>query len=269
MAAIEVRHLSCAYKTHPILRDISLAVEIGEFFIVIGPNGSGKTTLMKALTGVLNPCSGHIAVLGRPLKAYSRKRLARTMAYVPQGLPTDFPFTALEVVLMGRTPHLGFLGLESASDLDLAAKAMQFTEINHLAHRRLNELSGGECQRVLIARAICQQPKIIFLDEPTAALDLAHQVRVMDLMERLKNEQGQTIVMISHDLNLAAMYGDRLLLLEDGRIATLGPPNEVLDYRILEKVYGCTLLVDANPLADLPRVNLVPEKYMLAHKAGL
>jgi len=200
--------------------------------------------------------------MDRPCRNYTRKGLAKTIALVPQMASMDFPFTVTELVLMGRSPHLGMLGLEKEEDIEIARQAMAFTEVAHLASRKIDELSGGERQRVSIARAICQEPKIILLDEPTASLDLAHQVRVMDLMERLKEEKSVTVVMVSHDVNLAAMYGDDLLLLKDGRIISLGSPNEVLTYRTLEEVYGCTLLVDKSPVGEFPRVTSVPGKFI-------
>lgn len=163
---------------------------------------------------------------------------------------------------MGRSPHLGVLGLERKEDMELARQALAFTGMEHLAGRKLYQLSGGEQQRAFIARAICQQPQIMLLDEPTASLDLAHQVRVMDLMEKLKEEKGVTVIMVSHDVNLAAMYGDQLLLLKAGEIVSQGPPEEVLTFETLEKAYDCTLLVDKSPLGKLPRVTLVPGKYL-------
>jgi iron complex transport system ATP-binding protein len=166
---------------------------------------------------------------------------------------------------MGRAPHLGLLGFEGAADLEIARNAMAITGVANLADRRLDQLSGGEQQRVFIARAICQQPRIILMDEPTAALDLAHQVRLMDLMEQLKNEQGVTVVMVSHDLNMAGMYADCLLLLSKGRIASSGAPGDVIRYDLLEKVYGCPLVVDQSPMGDYPRVHLVPRRHLRGH----
>ncbi|MDH4009131.1 MAG: ABC transporter ATP-binding protein, partial [Desulfobacterales bacterium] len=145
---------------------------------------------------------------------------------------------------------------------DIAQQAMAFTEVAHLARRKLDQLSGGEQQRVLIARALCQQPQVILLDEPTASLDLSHQIRIMDLMEKLKTERGVTVVMVSHDVNLAAMYGDQLLLLKAGEIVCMGSPNAVLNFKTLEDTYGCKLLVDISPLGDLPRVTVVPHKFL-------
>jgi iron complex transport system ATP-binding protein len=174
----------------------------------------------------------------------------------------DFPFTVTEIILMGRSPYLGVLGLEEKKDMEIAKQAIDFTGLDQLAHRKLDQLSGGEQQLVFIARAICQEPEIILLDEPTASLDLAHQVRVMDLMEKLKEQKGVTVVMVSHDLNLAAMYGDQLLLLNNGQIVCQGLPEEVITFQTLEEVYGCTLLVDESPLGKIPRVTQVPKKFM-------
>jgi len=237
-------------------------VATGNFFIIIGPNGSGKTTLLKVMAGILKSQADQLEILNRPVDHYSRKALARTIAFVPQMIPVDFPFSVTEIVLMGRSPYLGMLGLEQEKDLEIAKQALTFTGVEHLAHRKLDQLSGGEQQRVFVAKAICQEPEIILLDEPTASLDLAHQVRLMDLMEKLKNERGITVVMVSHDVNLAAMYGDRLLLLDKGEIVNLGAPKEVLTFQTLEQVYGCTLLVDESPLGNSPRVTPVPRKYM-------
>ncbi|MEJ2039687.1 MAG: ABC transporter ATP-binding protein [Desulfosarcinaceae bacterium] len=263
MNAITVKHLGHAFEGDTVLEDLSFEVPFQSFFIIIGPNGSGKTTLLKLMAGLLRHKKGSIDVLGQDVERYSPRNLARRVAYVPQHASVEFPFSVTQVVLMGRAPHLGWLGFESREDFDLARRAMQITRVEHLAARRLDQLSGGEQQRVFIARAVCQQPEVILLDEPTAALDLAHQVRVMDLMERLKAEQKVTVVMVSHDLNLAAMFADQVLLLDRGRLARSGPPQHVLDYALLEKVYGCTLLVDQSPLGEYPRVHLVPGRYLV------
>jgi iron complex transport system ATP-binding protein len=187
------------------------------------------------------------------------------MAFVPQQIPAEFPFTVQEVVLMGRSPHQGILGIEKDEDRIIAQQAMSFTHTAHLAGRHLNWLSGGELQRVFIARAICQEPEIILLDEPTAFLDLAHQTQVMDLLEKLKKDKGVTVIMVSHDINLAAMYGDRLLLMKEGKVVRLGKPDEVLTFSTLEEAYGCVVLVDQSPLGDFPRVMPVPRRMLVNH----
>jgi iron complex transport system ATP-binding protein len=260
--AISVKNLSHSFGGNLVLKNISFQVPAKDFFIVIGPNGSGKTTLMKVISGILKPQKGRLEILNRAIDQYQRKALARTIAFVPQMLFADFPFTVFEMVLMGRSPYLGILGLEEEKDLEIARQAIAFTGMENLAHRKLDQLSGGEQQRVFIARAICQEPDVILLDEPTASLDLAYQVRIMDLMERLKKEKGISVVMVSHDVNLAAMYADHLLLLHNGQILCQGLPDEVLTYKTLEEAYGCTLLVDESPLGKFPRVTLVPGKYV-------
>jgi len=261
MTALAVQDLAFGYNGHEVLRELAFSVPQGSFLIVIGPNGSGKTTLMRLLAGVMDPAGGRITVLGRPLRSFGRKRLARHLAYVPQLPPEPLPFTVQEAVLMGRAPYLGLLGVEGKMDAEIARRAMRFTRVDHLADRRLGRVSGGEQQRALIARAVCQEPDILLLDEPTAFLDPAHQIQVMDLLERLKTEQGVTVVMVSHDLNLAAMYGDRLLLLKAGRTVGAGPPNAVLTVTALENAYECTVRVDRSPLGDFPQVTPVPKRF--------
>ncbi|MCP4352332.1 MAG: heme ABC transporter ATP-binding protein [Desulfobacterales bacterium] len=262
MTALKIEDLSYSYGKDNVLKDISFSVQKGEFFIIIGPNGSGKTTLLKTINSIIRPMKGRIEIYGHSYRTYTRKAVAQVIAFVPQEVPADFPFTVREVVLMGRTPHLGVLGLESEKDKEIAEEAMSFTHVSHIFHRKLSQLSGGERQRVFIARAVCQEPRIILLDEPTASLDLAHQVRVMDLMEKLKNEKNITVIMISHDVNLAAMYGDRLLLLRQGQIMSMGRPENVLTFETLEKAYGCVLMVKKSPLGDFPQVILVPQKFL-------
>ncbi len=261
MSVVKVTDLCLSYGETPILYDVSLAVKKGEFFVIIGPNGSGKTTLLKTLARLEKAGSGSIDILDAPLAEYSRRSLSRVMAVVPQQVPLDFPFTVEETVLMGRSPHLGLMGVESQDDYAIAQEAMGFTDIQHLAKRRLDQLSGGERQRVIIARAICQQPRVILLDEPTAALDPAHQVQIMDLMERFRRQQGITVIMVSHDLNLAALYGDRLLLLKEGRIETIGAPQEVLTAELLSTSYGCPMQVNDLNFGGLPQVMPIPEKF--------
>jgi len=260
--AVLVKHLRVAYGRQPVLRDLSLEIPAGAFFIIIGPNSSGKTTLLRSIAGAVKPQKGQVEVWGTMVDRFSKRALARLVAVVPQRVPTDIPFTVQEVVLMGRSPHVGWLGLEKQKDLELAAEAMAITDVAHLAKRPLPQLSGGELQRVIIARALCQEPRLLLLDEPTAALDPAHQVNLMDLLGQLQRELGLTVVMVSHDLNLAAMYGEQLLLMKEGEAVQVGRPAEVLTYEQLERAYGCAMLVDNNPLGRVPRVTLVPKRFL-------
>jgi iron complex transport system ATP-binding protein len=260
--AITVSQLSHSFGNDPVLSNISFKIPRGDFFIIIGPNGSGKTTLMKIISGIIKPQKGELKILDKTINQYLRKALAQHIAFVPQMTFADFPFTVNEIVLMGRSPYLGMLGLEEKKDQEIAKQAIAFTGLEKLAHRTLDRLSGGEQQRVFIARAICQEPDIILLDEPTASLDLAYQARIMDLMDQLKREKGITIVMVSHDINLGAMYADHLLLLHKGQVMCQGTPDEVITYQNLEAAYGCTVLVDESPLGNFPRITLVPQKYL-------
>ncbi|MEJ2587402.1 MAG: ABC transporter ATP-binding protein [Deltaproteobacteria bacterium] len=264
---VEVKDVHHAYGEVPVLKNMTLGVNEEDFFIVIGPNGSGKTTLLKLIAGILPRQRGGLKIMGKSLADHSRRRLARTIAFVPQMAVMDFPFNVTELVLMGRSPHLGILGLERKADLEVAREAMALTDVAHLANRKVTNLSGGEFQRVSIARAICQEPRILLLDEPTAALDLGHQIKVMDLMEKLKEERRLTIIMVSHDVNLAAMYATRLLLLKAGEIVSQGFPEDVLTYEKLEEAYDCPLLVDQSPLGRVKRITQVPRKFITAGKA--
>lgn len=251
-----------AYGPIRALDHVSVAVAEGEFFMVAGPNGSGKSTLLKIMAGLEQPRSGSVELMGRALRAYRRKERSRIVAYLPQSVPMDFPFTALEVVLMGRHPHLPLLHMEGPTDTTKAMEAMTRTAVAHLWDRPVTSLSGGERQRVFLAQALCQEPRLLLLDEPTAALDPAHQVRLMDLLEDLRREKGLTVVMVSHDINLAAMYGDRVMLLKNGRVVCLGTPQDVFTFQTLEETYGCVVLVDKSPLGCFPRVTLVPGRYL-------
>ena len=262
MQIIDIRNISLNLRGKLILNEVSFSVVAGEFFVIIGPNGAGKTSLLKVLSGFQKVQSGSVSIKNKNISKYRRRKLSQIMAIVPQQIEIGFPFTVSDTVIMGRTPHLGILGMEDHDDYDIAQEAMEFTEVSHLADRKLHQLSGGELQRVIIARAICQQPEIILLDEPTTALDPAHQLKIMDLMEKFRRDQGTTIIMVSHDLNLASMYGDRLLLLKDGSVVKTGAPKSVLERKLLEDSYGCRMRVDESPLGQLARVTPIPDKFV-------
>ena len=244
------------------LRDLTCEVRAGEILGIIGPNGSGKSTLLKLLGSILPPQQGTIRLQERALDSFARQDLARIVAYVPQQSSVVFPFTLAEFVLMGRFPHrrtggvLGGFGWETAEDVRAAEQALEAMDILHLAERAIGDVSGGERQRAFIARALAQAPRILLLDEPTVFLDLRHQVDICAIMRRLNREQGLTVVWVSHDLNLAGQYCDRLLLLQDGALVRLGAPSAVLQPEVIESVYRCPVLVDRHPASGAPRVTL-------------
>ncbi len=257
---VAIKNLTVRYDGREVLRDITLSVE-DDFLVIIGPNGAGKTTLLKAIAGLVDAASGCIEIAGKPLKEWSRRKLARIISMVRQRRSPAFSFTVTETVLMGRAPHLGLLGHEQEEDYRIAMRAMELTGISHLATRRVDQVSGGELQRVLIARALCQTPSILLLDEPTSALDPAHQLRIMDLVSRLHEQEGMLVIMVSHDLNMAAMYGKKVAILKDGRLKALGSAEEVMDGTILSRHYRCPILVERGPVKGMMRVNPVPPVY--------
>jgi iron complex transport system ATP-binding protein len=259
--AMSASGLCFSFGNKSVIEHLSLNIYQGECFMIIGPNGAGKSTLLRGLAGIEKKRAGTIDLGGRPLEDHSRRELARTIAFVPQLMATDFPFTVREVVMSGRAPHQGWLGMETKRDCAVVDEAMGFTDVSHLADRPVVCLSGGERQRVFIAAAICQEPSVVLMDEPTSALDPAHQIRIMDLMERLKNEKNMTLVMVMHDINLAAMYADRVLVLKNGKQIHEGTVHEVFTRGILEQVYDCSFMVDINPLGEKPRSVPVPTKF--------
>ena len=223
---------------------------------LIGPNGSGKSTVIKALSHVVAPASGKILVDGREISAIPRAELARLVGVVPQMPLLPSAFTAFEIVLMGRNPHLGLLQRESARDMAIAWEAMGRTLTRPLAGRKVGELSGGEIQRVVIARVLAQQPKSILLDEPTSNLDINHQVEILDLIKGLCRKDSLTVVISLHDLNLAAQYCDRLVMIHQGHMHAQGTPAEVINADNIAQVYGAEGCVYAHPVNGLPTVLL-------------
>lgn len=245
-----------------VLQDVTLDVTQGEILGIVGPNGSGKTSLLKLLAKLAAPQEGDIALFGRSLSDLSHEEVAHRVAVVPQDSPQMFPFTVAETVLMGRFPHRrrsgwspGF-GWEDRDDCQAAAQAMFTMDVAHLASRAVTDVSGGERQRIMIARALTQAPRVLLLDEPTAFLDLQHQLGICSTLRRLCDECGLTVVIVSHDLNLASQYCDRVAMLRAGQVCRIGSPAEVMSTDVLREVYGCEVLIDAHPQSGLPRITL-------------
>jgi iron complex transport system ATP-binding protein len=253
--AIHTRDLSFAYKDRAVLHGISLSVANGEMVGILGPNGSGKTTLLKILSAVLRG-QGEVKLNGKNIAAYARRELSRLFAVVQQEAHINFPYTAAEIVLMGRASYHSPFALEGKKDIEVARASMNLTDSLSLSNRYLHELSGGEKQRVMIARALAQEPEILLLDEPSAFLDLKHQVQVFELLRRLNRERGLTIVAALHDLNLAALFFPRLVMLRDGKIYRDGSPSEVLTEKTIEEVYGVRVRVEQDPSGEKPQLFL-------------
>jgi iron complex transport system ATP-binding protein len=244
---IAAEGVSFAFRERPVVADVSLAVAAGELLAVLGPNGSGKTTLLRLLAGLLAPSAGTVRLDGQPLGRLSRRAVARRMALVPQDPRVDYPFTALEVTLMGRAPHQTGLGLPSSRDLAIAEDALARVDAGALAGRVLDHLSGGERQRVFVARALAQEPSVLLLDEPTTHLDVRHQLDTHALLRDLCRERGLACVTVVHDLNLAMAYCDRVVVLAGGRVAVAGPPAQALTEERVAAVFGVTIAVVAHP----------------------
>jgi iron complex transport system ATP-binding protein len=255
--AIQIGNLVFAYNESLVLDHLSFSVEKGSMLGIVGPNGSGKTTLLKILSAVLTG-SGEVKLNGRYIRSYGRRELSKLFAVVPQESRINFPYRVAEIVLMGRASYHSPFVLEGTKDLEVARASMELTDSLSLSDRYLHELSGGEKQRVMIARALAQEPEILLLDEPSAFLDLKHQVQVFELVHRLNREQGLTVVAALHDLNLAALFFPRLVMLRDGRIYRDGAPKEVLTEEAICEVYGIRVRVQTDPSGDKPHVLISP-----------
>ena len=249
-ALLETIGVSFAYERgRTVVEQVSLSVTRGSILGLLGPNGSGKTTLLRLLSGTLTPDRGRVVIDGGPLPALSRRELARRIAVVPQETHSAFDFSAIEIVLMGRYPHLGRFELEGPGDHRIASDAMAATGTDALAARRFATLSGGEKQRVVIASALAQASDALLLDEPTASLDLGYQLEIASLLARLNRERGTTMVVSTHDLNLAAALCTELLLIKDGRVVTQGPVDAVLTSANVRTLYGIDADVAMHPRA--------------------
>jgi len=252
--ALSVERITFAYPGRPLFRDFSLALEDGGFAGLIGPNGSGKTTLLRILTGILRPAFGKVRLFGDEISRLSERSRARRLAVVPQESRILFNFSVMETALMGRFAHLGIMGMETRNDVEVVTRSLRDVGMDGAASRRLNELSSGERQRVLMARALAQEPRVILLDEPTSFLDLKHRLQTYEILSRLNRSRSIAVLIVSHDLNLAARYCRTLWLVQEGRLVASGSPSEVITPEAIRAVYSTEVEIGKDPRTGSPFV---------------
>lgn len=254
---IDVHNLKLTYDTHPVLDGTEFKVQRGDLVALLGANGAGKSTLLRCISRILQPTGGNILLDGRELKQLKNIEIARQMAVVPQETAADFDFTVEEIVMMGRFPYLKRFQKEEQQDRDIVRRSMEMTGVSHLADRSIAALSGGEKQRVIIARAVCQQPEALILDEPTANLDIGYQSMLLELAARLNREQGITVIAAIHDINLAVHHFNRFILLSGGRVLAVGRAEEVITSENIQKSYGVPASTFRHPLHGVLQVSVV------------
>ncbi len=254
---IAVHGLKLVYDTHPVLDETEFAVERGDLVALLGANGAGKSTLLRCISRTLKPTAGHILLDDRELARLDSKEAARLMAVVPQETASDFDFTVEDIVMMGRFPYLKRFRKEDREDTEIVRRSMEMTGVAHLAERSLATLSGGEKQRVVMARAVCQQPQVLLLDEPTANLDIGYQSMLLELAGRLNWEKNVTVIAAIHDINLAVHHFDRFLLLSGGRVLAAGRAEEVITAENIRKSYGVEAATFRHPLHGVLQVSVV------------
>lgn len=253
-AAIKVQNLSFNYGANIVLKDINTIIKKGSFVSILGPNGSGKTTILKNICSILKPKKGVILVNDKDVNMMRPKSIAKVMAVVHQGNECDFDFTVHDIVLMGRFPYQRRFKSENKEDLDIVEKSMRATQVWDFREKSIFEISGGERQRVMIARALAQQPRILLLDEPVSQLDIKHQINIMNICRKLNRDNEMTIVTTLHDINLAARYSDTIILMKKGKIEAVGSPQEVLTASNIKKVYGVDVKVHSLDSSSIPYI---------------
>ncbi len=257
MNIFEIKNLHFKYSNAEVLKGISFSVQRGEVLIILGPNASGKTTLLKNLAGLLSPTQGSLILDGKEIAHYRRQDLAKIISFVPQEEEIFLPFTVEQIVLMGRAPYTGMMGFEKKQDADIVKKVLEETNLMSLRDSSIQELSGGEKQRVWLARALAQESSILLLDEPTSHLDIHYQIEILELLTHLRKSRNLTIVMTLHDINLASLFATRLILLKEGTLHSIGEAAEVIHIQNIQQVFGATVSViqqkEKGPLYCLPQ----------------
>lgn len=246
MYDLQVNNLKFGYRKDLVIKDVSFNVKKGDFISIIGPNGSGKSTLLKTLNNLYKPDKGKIILEGKEIKTFKKRDLAKKIALVPQDTNIDYDFTVEDIVMMGRHPYKGRFEKENNEDYKIVKEALEMTNTFKLRERPITEISGGERQRVIIAKALAQNPSIILLDEPTSNLDINHQIEILNLLKQLNEERKTTVILVIHDINLAARYSKDIILLNDGKILGKGTPEEVITPKNIEESYNMKVVIEKN-----------------------
>ena len=245
---LRINQLNFAYRENNVLTNIDLLVGEAEFVGIIGPNGAGKSTLLKLILGFLNPKTENIFLNDKLISDFQKKEIGKLIAYVPQETEFNFSYTALDIVRMGRYPYSKGIAYLSNDDEKIVIQSIQQMEIEDFANRNFHELSGGEKQRVVLASALAQQPKILLLDEPTSALDLHHQMDIYKILKTLQMQNDLTAIVVTHDINLASQFCERIILMNKGEIVKDGKPDEVLQFKLIQEIFGVNVYIDINPM---------------------
>ncbi|NLY46106.1 MAG: ABC transporter ATP-binding protein [Tissierella sp.] len=256
MNAIDVNNLEFGYKDNLVIKDISFSIKAGSFVSILGPNGSGKSTLLKTLNNLYNPNNGSIQLYGKDILSYKKRELAKKIALVPQDTNIEYEFTVEDIVMMGRHPYKNRFENENEIDHKIVNESLELTYTLNLKDRIINQISGGERQRAIIAKALAQKPAIILLDEPTSNLDINHQMDILNLLKKLNHENGLTVVLVIHDINLACRYSDEIILLHKGKILGIGAPEEVITVENMEDAYDMKVALEKNKYTDT--IHLTP-----------
>jgi len=264
MPIIDLNNIEYSYRSTEVgqkfsLSNISLKIFKQEFVSILGPNGAGKSTLLKIISGYYKPHQGTIQLFDKKYIEYDIKSLAQKIAFVSQSNISVFPYSVYEIVMMGRTPYLGIMGFGSNKDRKLVDEVLEIVGISNIKNKGINEISGGEAQRAFIARALVQQPEIILLDEPNAHLDIQHQISIFNILSKLKEEKGITVITVSHDLNLAGYYSDKIILMENGKIVLNDDKKHILTEENIYKVFNVRTSVSYDEKSDAVKVTLLPD----------